>query len=98
MRKFADKEQRTDRHGIQTLRPLYPLWILEGAGQLENLLTIKEQRTDRHGIQTLRPLYPLWILEGAGQFFIYRADGQSIILKTLLNDTIQIQNYYSMTF
>ena len=33
MRKFADKEQTKNRHGIQTLRPLYPLWILEGAGQ-----------------------------------------------------------------
>ena len=52
MRKFADKEQ-TDKHGIQTLRPLYPLWILEGAGQ--------------QTVKRLRPLYPLWILEGAGQ-------------------------------
>ena len=26
--------QRTDNQRIQPLRPLYPLWILEGAGQL----------------------------------------------------------------
>ena len=32
IRKFAYKK-RTNTHRIQTLRPLYPLWILEGAGQ-----------------------------------------------------------------
>ena len=41
MRKFADT-QRTDRHGIQTLRPLYPLWILERAGQFAD-----NQRIDK---------------------------------------------------
>ena len=33
MRKFAYKK-RTDRQTVQRLRPLYPLWILEGVGQL----------------------------------------------------------------
>ena len=33
MRKFAYKEQRTIKQTVQRLRPLYPLWILEGAGQ-----------------------------------------------------------------
>ena len=32
IRKFADT-QGTDKHTVQRLRPLYPLWILEGAGQ-----------------------------------------------------------------
>ena len=38
------KEQRTDKDGIQTLRPLYlyPLWILEGVGQLQELKREKE--------------------------------------------------------
>jgi len=40
MRKFAYKkrtDRQTDRHGIRTLRPLYPypLWIIEGVGQKE---------------------------------------------------------------
>ena len=33
MRKFAYKEQTDRDQAFQTLRPLYPLWILEGAGQ-----------------------------------------------------------------
>ena len=32
IRKFDDT-QGTDRQTVQRLRPLYPLWILEGAGQ-----------------------------------------------------------------
>ena len=39
MRKFADKQtknkEQTDRQTVQRLRPLYPLWILEGVGQLQ---------------------------------------------------------------
>ena len=38
IRKFAYKkrtDKQTDRQTVQRLRPLYPLWILEGAGQLE---------------------------------------------------------------
>ena len=35
MRKFAYKK-RTDNQTVQRLRPLYPLWILEGVGQLFN--------------------------------------------------------------
>ena len=49
IRKFAYKEQRTDRqtnkHRIQTLRPLYPLWILEGDGQFAYKQT-KNRQTD----------------------------------------------------
>ena len=49
IRKFDDTMEQTDRHTVQRLRPLYPLWILEGAGQLlllfktdvpQNFLTI----------------------------------------------------------
>ena len=32
IRKFDDT-QRTDNQTVQRLRPLYPLWILEGVGQ-----------------------------------------------------------------
>ena len=31
---MTKNRQRTDRHTVQRLRPLYPLWILEGVGQL----------------------------------------------------------------
>ena len=71
MRKFAYKEQtdrQTDKHRIQTLRPLYPLWILEGVGQLENLMTKnKEQRTNRQTDTRFNNWVhsnPLWILSG----------------------------------
>ena len=42
MRKFA-YTQRTDNQTVQRLRPLYPLWILEGAGQYcdDNIEKIK---------------------------------------------------------
>ena len=32
MRKFADKQTKNNQT-VQRLRPLYPLWILEGVGQ-----------------------------------------------------------------
>ena len=53
MRKFADT-QGTDKDGIQTLRPLYlyPLWILEGAGQLENLMTPGNKQSDGSKTET----------------------------------------------
>ena len=38
MRKFAYTQRtdnQTDRQTVQRLRPLYPLWILEGVGQLQ---------------------------------------------------------------
>ena len=38
IRKFDDKEQRTENNQtVQRLRPLYPLWILEGAGQYNDI-------------------------------------------------------------
>ena len=45
IRKFDDKkrtDRQTDKDGIQTLRPLYPLWILEGAGQQADVENTKE--------------------------------------------------------
>merc|ERR1711867_371704 len=34
MRKFADNQRTIKQRTFQQLSPLYPLWILEGAGQL----------------------------------------------------------------
>ena len=46
IRKFDDT-QRTDNQTVQRLRPLYPLWILEGVGQLPRKWRRKSQRTNR---------------------------------------------------
>ena len=52
IRKFAYTMEQTGNQGIQTLRPLYPLWILEGAGQLENLLTPWNRQSDGSKTET----------------------------------------------
>ena len=53
MRKFADTQPRI-KQAFQTLRPLYPLWILEGAGQYllkmsMGLLVVEISSVDRNG-------------------------------------------------
>ena len=44
IRKFDDT-QGTDRQTVQRLRTLYPLWILEGAGQYYNLRKNKRKNS-----------------------------------------------------
>ena len=70
MRKFAYNQasrQRTKNRRFNNWVHSNPLWILEGAGQLENLLTTwNRQRTIRRFNNWVHS-NPLWILEGAGQ-------------------------------
>ena len=58
-RKFAYKK-RTDNQTVQRLRPLYPLWILEGVGQYK-VKPIYGSSVDYTGCDTFWCLTPLTV-------------------------------------
>ena len=67
MRKFASKQTKNNQASkrFKHWDHSNPLWILEGAGQLENLLPKNNQTIKR--FKHWDHSNPLWILEGAGQ-------------------------------